>query len=182
MKRISVVGQSGSGKTTLAIRLAGTLSLKHIELDAIHWQADWRALPTDAFRHQVAAALESDAWVTDGNYSAVQDLVLARADTFIWLDYPLFTVFRQLTPRTFQRVFLREELYNGNKERFWEQFLSRDSLFVWALRTHRAKRKRYMALLNDPTYDYLHFVRLRSPRELRRWLEPLLNEKPSLPD
>ena len=71
----------------------------------------------------------------DGNYSAVQDLVLAQADTLVWLDYPFFTVFKQLTPRTFLRVFLREELYNGNKERFREQFLSRDSLFLWALRS-----------------------------------------------
>ncbi len=173
MKRISVVGQTGSGKTTLARRLAGTLGVKHIELDAVHWQAGWQALPTDEFRRRVDAALDSDAWVTDGNYSAVQDLVLARADTLVWLDYPLLAVFKQLTPRTFRRVFLREELYNGNKERFWEQFLSRDSLFLWALRTHRAKRERYTALLNNPEYSHLNFVRLPSPEAMRRWLEAL---------
>ena len=173
MKRVSIVGQTGSGKTTLARRLAATLKLEHIELNAIHWQADWQPLPTETFRHRVAAALDHDAWVTDGNYSAVQDLVLAKADTVVWLDYPLFTVFKQLTPRTFRRVFLREELWNGNKERFWEQFLSRDSLFLWALRTHKAKRERYTALMSDPAYDDLHFVHLRSRRELRRWLETL---------
>ena len=171
MRRISVVGQTGSGKTTLARRLAGTLGLEHIELDAIYWQENWQPLPKDAFRHRVVSALEGDAWVIDGNYSAVQDLVLARADTVVWLDCSLFVVFKQLVPRTFQRVFLREELYNGNKERFWEQFLSRNSLFVWALRTHKAKRERYTALMNDPAYDQLEFVRLRTPEALRRWLE-----------
>ena len=173
MKRILVVGQTGSGKTTLARRLAATLGLEHIELDAVHWQAGWQPLPTEAFRHRVAAAVSHNAWVTDGNYSAVQDLVLAKADTVVWLDYPLFTVFKQLTPRTFRRVFLRKELWNGNKERFWEQFLSRDSLFLWALRTHKAKRERYTALRSDPAYSYLHFVHLRSPKDLDGWLESL---------
>ncbi len=173
MKRVSVVGQTGSGKTTLAMRLAGRLGSQHIELDAIHWQAGWQALSTDEFRRRVVSELENDAWVTDGNYSAVQDLVLARADTLVWLDYPLGTVFKQLTPRTFRRVFLREELWNGNRERFWTQFLSRDSLFLWALRTHRAKRERYTALIDNPEYNHLEFVRLHSPEAMRRWLEAL---------
>lgn len=59
--------------------------------------------------------MSHNAWVTDGNYSAVQDLVLAKADTVVWLDYPLFTVFKQLTPRTFRRVFLRKNFGTATK-------------------------------------------------------------------
>lgn len=124
-----------------------------------------------SFATGLANVLRADAWVTDGNYSAVQDIVLARADTLIWLDYALTTIFKQLTPRTLHRVFLRQELWIGNRERFSTQFLSRDSLYMWALRTHKAKRERYTALMNDPAYTHLEFVRLCSPRDLKTWLE-----------
>ncbi len=171
MKRVSVVGQSGSGKTTLAGRLSETLELPHIELDAIHWQADWKALEQGEFRRQVAEALQGERWVVDGNYPTVQDLVLGRADTVVWLDYPLATIFRQLTPRIFRRVFLREPLWNGNRERFVEQFFSRNSLYLWVLKTQKAKKQRYEAMIGDPAYAHFQFVRLRSRKALHRWLE-----------
>ena len=87
--RIAVVGSSGSGKSTLAKRLAGDLGLPHIELDAINWQAGWKDLNShdpDEFVRRVAAAVGQDAWVSDGNYGKVRDLVWNRATHLVWLD------------------------------------------------------------------------------------------------
>ncbi|WP_423226670.1 AAA family ATPase, partial [Candidatus Amarolinea aalborgensis] len=50
MQRIVVVGTSGSGKTTLARRLALALGIPHIELDALHWEANWQEAPVEVFR------------------------------------------------------------------------------------------------------------------------------------
>ena len=134
-RRIVVVGTTGSGKTTLASDLAQRLEVPHVDLDALHWEPGWTEAPTDLFRERVTRALSGEAWVTDGYYSAVRDIVWSRADTIVWLDYSLPTILYRLARRTFRRAFTREELWSGNKERVLTQFLSRDSIFLWALKT-----------------------------------------------
>jgi adenylate kinase family enzyme len=91
-RRVAVVGTSGSGKTTLARRLAQRLGVPHVELDALHWEADWTPVQREVFRERVSRVLDGDAWTTDGNYSAVRDIVWGRADTVVWLDYALGVV------------------------------------------------------------------------------------------
>ena len=90
-RRIVVYGQTGSGKSTVAARIARCLGVPHIELDAIHWLPGWAEKPLEEFRADVVAALNgcADGWVCDGNYSKVRDLVLAQADSVVWLRLPL---------------------------------------------------------------------------------------------
>lgn len=172
-RRIAVVGTTGSGKTTMARRIAQRLAIAHVELDALHWGPDWTPAPTEAFRERTAQALSGDAWVVDGNYSKVRDIVWSRADTVVWLDYPLPVILGQLAWRTLRRVITREELWQGNRERFAAQFASRDSLFLWALRTYPRRRREYPALLERPEYAHLTLAHLRSPRAARHWLASL---------
>ncbi len=115
---MSVVGNSGSGKSTLARALAAELGVAHIELDAIYHQPGWQPLPAADFRARVDAATATGGWVVDGNYSAVRDLIWARADTVVWLDLPRHAVMRQVIWRTLRRAMLRAELWNGNRERW----------------------------------------------------------------
>ena len=169
-RRIVVVGTTGSGKTTLAGELARRLEVPHVELDALHWEPSWTEAPTDLFRERVTRALSGEAWVTDGNYSAVRDIVWSRADTIVWLDYSLPTILYRLTRRTFRRIFTREELWSGNKERVLTQFLSRDSIFLWAFKTYRRRRREYPELLSSPEYTHLHLIHLHAPHQERRFL------------
>ena len=145
-RRISVVGTTGTGKTTLARRLSACLGIPHIELDAIHWGSNWEPLPVDEFRAQTTKALEGDAWAVDGNYRKVRDIVWERADTVVWLDYNLSRVLFQLFQRTLRRVVTREELWNENREHFRSQFLSQDSIFLWAIKTYPQRKKAYPEL------------------------------------
>lgn len=177
VRRVAVWGAPGSGKTTLARRLAERLGVQHVELDALHWGPGWTPVDTPSFRAQVAAASDAEGWVIDGEYlSKAADLVCARADVLVWLDYPLPLLFWRLVRRTVQRVWRREELWNGNREDLRGAFLSRDSLVVYLLRTERAKRRRREALAAEfaagslRAAGGLRVVRLRGPREADAWL------------
>src|SRR5579872_6394422 len=134
-RRIVVVGSTAAGKTSLASDLSSRLGIPHIELDALHWEAGWAPAAAPAFRARVSQALAGDAWVVDGNYSSVRDLVWPRADTMVWLDYGLPLILWRLTRRTGHRLRTGHELWNGNRERFGTVF-SRESLYVWVFKTH----------------------------------------------
>ncbi|HVB09060.1 MAG TPA: AAA family ATPase [Bacillota bacterium] len=164
-----VIGSTGSGKSTLAAALAKDLGCPHVELDAFHWEPDWVMAPTDLFRARVAAALAGERWVVDGNYSKARDLIWPRAEMVIWLDLPLPVTLARLWRRTWRRTLGHEALWNGNRERLATQFLSRDSLFVWAPQTHRRHRREWAAALGRPEHAHLRVVRLTSPREVAAW-------------
>lgn len=171
LRRVAVVGTSGSGKTTLASRLAQILGVSHVELDAVHWGPNWTPASPEIFRERTAQALRGDAWVTDGNYSAVRDIVWGRADTVVWLDYALPVILGRVLWRTLRRTLTREELWNENQERVREAFFSRESIILWALASYRRRRREYPILLDKPEHAHLAVVRLRSPRAARRWLD-----------
>jgi adenylate kinase family enzyme len=170
-KRIIIIGVTGSGKTTLAHELGARLGHKHIELDSLYWELSWKEAPTEVFLNRVAAALDHvDYWVVDGNYRETRPITWVRADTLIWMDYPLHIIFLRLLRRSFKRVFTREELWNGNRESFREQFLSRNSLFVWAWRSYKKHHREYPQQLQKLEYVHLRVFRLRSPRETENFL------------
>ena len=170
-RRIAIVGTSGSGKTTLAAGLARRLGFPHVELDALHWGPNWTEPP--GFHDRVQEVVAGETWVLDGNYSTVRDVVWARVDTVVWLDYGLPTILRRLFWRTFRRIFTREVLWSGNRERFWTQVATRDSILLWALKTYRRRRREYPTLLAKPEYCRLNLVRLHSPRQAHRFLASL---------
>jgi adenylate kinase family enzyme len=172
VRRISVVGTSGSGKSTVGRQLALGLGVPFVELDSIYHQPGWVPLAAEEFRRRVAEAAAGDGWVIDGNYSKARPLVWARADTVVWLDLPRWTVMRQVTWRSLWRAAFRVELWNGNRERWANLFtwVPEDSVISWAWHRHAVYRERYAVAAADPANAHLHFVRLRSRTEIRRFL------------
>ena len=172
--RIVVVGTSGSGKTTVARELAALVGVTHVELDALNWEADWVGLnehDPQEFRRRVEDGVRGDAWVVDSNYGIVRDLVWPKATALVWLDYPLRVALWRLAKRTLSRVVTKEQLWKGNTESFRQQFLSRESLFLWAIKNQRRRRATYPAVLAQPEHAHLTVLRHRSPRETRAWLQ-----------
>jgi adenylate kinase family enzyme len=172
-RRITVIGTTGSGKTVFAQRLARQLDIPHIELDAIHWGPDWTPVPLHEFRERTAQLLSGQAWATDGNYSKVRDIVWHRADTVVWLDYPLPLILWRLVRRTLRRSLTGEVLWRGNQEHLSKALFSRDSIILWALRTYRRRKREFPALFRQPEYAHLRVVHIRSPGQLRQWRQRL---------
>ena len=174
MHRIAVHGSTGSGKTTLANALARRLGVPHVELDALHWDPGWSEAPPKVFRDRAAAALPADGrWVVDGNYRVLRDIVWGRADTLLWLDYSFPLVLWRLTRRTLWRGLASVELYNGNRESLSTHLFTRDSLFLWLLKSHWRRRRELPLDLAQPEHAHLRVVRFRSPRETSAWLDTL---------
>jgi adenylate kinase family enzyme len=166
--RIAVVStSSGAGKTTLGRRLASLYSVPFVELDSLHHLAGWE--PNPDFERVVGAAVEQPGWVIDGNYHGrLGDTVTGAADLVVWLDLPMWVCVWRMAKRTARRRLWREELWNGNREDFYNAVLARDSLFRYALSTYRRRRREMPGRLGDQT-----IVRLRSQGEVDAWLANL---------
>lgn len=173
-RRIVVRSASGSGKTTFASRLAAALGLPHVELDALHHGPDWSEAPPEEFRRRVAEATEGDGWIADGNYdSRLGDLLLARADTVVWLDLPLAVILPRLRRRTASRIRKETELWHGNREDWRNALWGRESLLVVAVRTHHRLRRE---LPTAAARAEVPLVRLRTEAETDAWLRRVTAE------
>jgi adenylate kinase family enzyme len=177
MQRIVVIGTTGSGKSTLAAQLAAILHCPFVEPDALFWGPQWTPVPRETFRQQVSEALAGDAWTVGGNYSVARDLIWARADTLVWLDYPLPLVLWRLGQRTLRRIVTQEALWGGNVETWRGQFASRDSLFLFALKTHYRRRRELPALLAQPENAHLHMLHFRTPRAAQEWVDVFARQR-----
>jgi len=171
-RRMVIIGMTSAGKSTLAKRLAHQYGLDFIELDALHWEPDWHEASEEVFRRRTDEATRAERWIADGNYYQVRDIVWGRAEAVIWLDYSFPRLFWQLTVRTFRRTIAQEELWNGNREKFWWHLKvwSDESLYHWLFKGYWKHRHEYPQLFKELAYAHLTIIRLASPREAKAWL------------
>jgi adenylate kinase family enzyme len=175
MKRVCVVGTSGSGKTTVARAIAQKRGLAYIDNDALIWRAGWIPTPKPMVRAALDRVAQPDgAWTFDGNLGGDPEdvMMLARADTLVWLDLPRLQVHAQIVLRTVRRVVTREPLWHGNRESL-RMALSRDSIVWWSITSFASRRRRYAAMFGDPALAHLTRIRLASRREVDAWLAAL---------
>jgi adenylate kinase family enzyme len=180
-QRLLVIGTAGSGKTSLARALSDLSGLPHIELDLLRYEGDWREVPIAEFRERVTAIAQTDSWIIDGNYAAVRELTWTRAQLVVWIDYSLPVVLRRLVVRTVRRLATAANIGNGNRERFGRLF-GRQSIFLWAIRSHSPLRKEYEMAIAARRSNPPHIVRYRSPKETRIWLAQLRDAAPKMSD
>lgn len=169
MNRVLVLGNCGSGKTTFARRLAGDLGCEHVELDSIFHQPNWQPLDREVFADIVAGRVAGDRWVIEGGYSQVRSIIVARADTIVWLDLPYLVIALRLWQRTLSRVFRGEELWNGNRERLGNILFTWDGIVWWQMRKHLVRKREFAALFGAPAVSGIEKIHLKSAREVEGW-------------
>ncbi len=184
-ERILILGGTGSGKTTLAEALAASVGVPHVELDSLYFGPQFSTAPLDVLRERTREAVAAERWVTDGNKKAVRDLVWPRADTVVWLDYPVAVSLWRLGKRALWRTSKitseagttasdagsDSRTSSGPGAGVARQLLSAATGVTTALRSHRGQRTEYPKLFAEPQNRHLAVVRLRSPRATRLWLE-----------
>lgn len=163
MQRVMIIGPCGSGKSTLSFELAKRLGLPLIHMDKLNWQPGWIDSPDDVLLARVEEAVSGDRWLIEGNYGGTMAPRLARADTVIYLDYPLPLCFWRMLKRVWHyRGRVRPDMTEGCPERF-------DLEFMWYLANwNRGPRQRTEAKLKG---HEAKVIRLCNPRALEAWLD-----------
>ena len=156
MNRVLIIGPCGSGKSTLARELAPRMGLPLIHMDQLGWQAGWAELRT-----RLAEAVAAERWMIEGNYGSVLPPRLERADTVIYLDFPIRLCLWRLIKRIVtNRGQSRPDMPEGCPERF-------DLAFFWYVMTWntgpRVRTEAHIAPYADKV------IRLRSPDALAQW-------------
>jgi adenylate kinase family enzyme len=155
--------------------LADRLSVPYIELDGIFHQANWTQLPAHEFERCVEELAAQPTWVIDGSYSAVRHVIWPRAECVVWLDLPRSLVTYRVLRRTVVRLATRQELWNGNRDR-WRDLLSTHpstSTVAAAWKRYPEQRARCAAGTEDPRWHTVSIVHLRSRREVTSYLQAL---------
>lgn len=162
MKRILVIGPCGAGKSTVAARLSAILELPVIHLDQLHWKPGWIEGSKEELHAVLEPVLQQDRWLIDGNYGSTMERRLKRADTVIYLDYPIPLCLWRAARRVWQfRGRSRPDMTEGCPERFDLEF------FRYILNWNTGPRIRTETLLTGSKEKVLRFA---SPRQLECWI------------
>jgi len=125
MRRVVVIGASCSGRTLLAEAISKCLGLPHVEIDSFVWQPIWSLPSEQQLLEMVKSKTSAEAWVIDGVFPEHRDMVWARADRLVWLNYPMTLVFTRALRRTLKRLVTRERLGEHNVETWRRTFFLR---------------------------------------------------------
>ena len=165
MQRILVIGPCGAGKSTLTGNLGTRLGLPVFHMDQLNWQPGWIESSKDDIRTRLNTIVAGDHWLIDGNYGGTLPTRLARADTVVYLDYPIGLCLARVLRRIWTyRGRTRPDMTEGCPERL-------DPMFIWYLiRWNAGPRPRTEAALKG---HEAKVVRLTSPAALDAWLAAL---------
>ena len=161
MRRVIIIGPCGSGKSTLARELAPLMGLPLIHMDQLNWNPGWIETERSALRARVEDVAARDAWLIDGNYGSVLAPRLERADTVIYLDFPIrLCLWRLIRRIASHRGRSRPDMPADCPERF-------DLAFFWYVMMWNSGPGPRTEAAIAPFADKV--VRITSPEHLARW-------------
>lgn len=163
MQRVLIIGPCGAGKSTLARQLAPMLKLPVFHMDQLNWKPGWVESSKEEIRAKLAAITATDRWLIDGNYGGTLAERLDRADTVLYLDYPIRLCVARLLRRIWTyRGHSRPDMTEGCPERFDLGFL------FYLLQWNSGPRPRTEAVLKGHEDKVIRF---RDPLQLKHWLD-----------
>jgi adenylate kinase family enzyme len=166
--RVLFYGVTGSGKSSAARAYAKATGLPEFSVDdCIGWLPGWEQRDAAEQRALGAAIAAQDRWVLDSAYGGWRDLVLARAELVVALDYPRWLSLSRLVRRTARRIVTGQVVCNGNRETL-ARVLAKDSVIRWHFQSFSRKRRviRDMKAVRTPR----EMVVFGRPRDFEAWL------------
>lgn len=165
MQRVLVIGPCGAGKSTASHRIAAALGLPLYHLDQLHWKPGWVEGSKEELGAALAPILVQDRWIIDGNYGSTMEQRLERADTVIYLDYPIYLCLWRAAKRVWTfRGKTRPDMAEDCPERFDLEF------FRYIANWNHHARPRTEALLAGSEGRVHRFIH---PRAFEEWLVQL---------
>jgi adenylate kinase family enzyme len=163
MQRILIIGPCGAGKSTLAMQLGPRLDLPVYHMDQLNWKPGWVESSKDEIRNKLAEVTAQKHWIIDGTYGGTLPERLARADTVLYLDYPIRLCVMRLMKRIWTyRGRSRPDMAEGCPERFDLPF------FFYLLRWNSGPKLRTEARIKG---HEAKVTRFNSPAALQTWLD-----------
>lgn len=163
MRRVLIIGPCGAGKSTLSAQLGQKLNLPVFHMDKLNWNPGWVESSKDEIRERLSGIVATERWLIDGNYGGTLTPRLERADTVVYLDFPIRLCVGRLLHRIWTyRGRTRPDMTEGCPERFDLEFL------IYLMRWNSGPRVRTEQKLKGHEDKV---IRLRSPHELQRWMD-----------
>ena len=135
MQRVLIIGSSGSGKSTFARKLSTKEGLPIIYLDQHYFDKNWVEPSKEVWGKRVEALSQRESWIMDGNYGGTMDIRIARADTIIFLNLPVWICLFRILKRWVQ---YRGQVRPGAAEGCYEKM---DLQFIHYVATYPITRR-----------------------------------------
>lgn len=167
-QRVLFHGVTGSGKSSAAHAYAIATGVPEYSADDdLGWLPGWEGRPIED-QYRIAAAIAGqDQWVLDSAYSSWRDIILARTELIVFLDYPRWLSLGRLVRRTIRRIISKHTVCNGNTETL-RRALAKDSIIVWHFKTFTRKRDAIKTIRADPSMPPV--LSFKRPRNLDAWI------------
>lgn len=162
-----IIGQPGAGKSTLAQRLGALTFLPVIHIDKIHWKPGWVERGLAEKTRMTLDAIKEPKWIFEGGHSLTWPERLNRADTLIWIDFPLSVRASRVLRRTVRYYGrTRPDLPEGCPEQISLEF------WAWIWRTRQTGRQKMQELFDSAPSEKAKY-HLSSTRSVNDFLSGL---------
>ena len=165
MERMLVIGPCGAGKSTLAVEVGRRLQLTVFHMDQLNWKPGWNESSKDEITAKLRDIVATERWLIDGTYGGTLPPRLDRADSVVYLDFPIKLCVRRLLTRIWTyRGQSRPDMAEDCPERFDLTFL------IYLIRWNSGPRIRMETCLIGHEQKV---IRVTSPAELQHWMDSL---------
>ncbi len=140
-------------------------------MDRLLWKPGWVRISRQEQKAVIADSVSGSKWIVEGDHIRTQPLRFAAADTILFLDFPRWICLWRMVKRFLQnRSRSRVGMAAGCPERLnWV-------LLRWVWRYPRDNRDQVLANITR-WGGGCQVVTLRSPQEVRRFLDALRSER-----
>lgn len=170
MQRIAIIGNAGGGKSRLARRLGDQLDIPVFQFDDLQWRPGWTRTPLAEIQATHSKWVAQPGWIIDGwGNPEILEQRFEAADTLILVDFHIAIHYWWAAKR---QILAALNLNPGWPPKGCAALPVTGRLFKLMWRIHTEMRPQLVELIQRHS-EGKQIVRLKSPREMRRFLKEI---------